>query len=163
MTMTNVVLTKLYPEYSGYSTIVSNALLVGQIIGMIVVGLTCDILGRKAAITATTLVIMLGGILATAANAGTPQGLFWFASIQNNLGKRWTFIVAAICGVAGILVTYFFVPDILGEDLANENTRFRDFLVKNGWNGDMGDRAEGDFTVPRKFLEADENLDMEKQ
>lgn len=28
--------------------------------------------------------------------------------------NRWTFIIAAICGVTGILVTYFFVPDMTG-------------------------------------------------
>lgn len=59
----------------------------------------------------------------------------WYASIHphsDQLGKevrniptltllvliqyeyRWTFIIAAICGVTGILVTYFFVPDMTG-------------------------------------------------
>lgn len=70
MTMTNVVLKKEYKEqYTGYySTQVSNALLVGEIFGQITIGLTCDYLGRKAAIVITTLMIVIGGILATASN-----------------------------------------------------------------------------------------------
>ncbi|KAK0384865.1 hypothetical protein NLU13_7343 [Sarocladium strictum] len=79
MTMTNVLLGKEYPkEYTAdVSTRVSNSLLVGQIIGMIVIGLTCDYMGRKAAIVATTTLIVLGGILATASNGVTVSGLFW--------------------------------------------------------------------------------------
>ncbi|KAG9719246.1 hypothetical protein KCU73_g14857, partial [Aureobasidium melanogenum] len=48
MTMTNVALRKEYPKQytSYYSTAVSNALLVGEVIGQVVVGLTCDYLGR---------------------------------------------------------------------------------------------------------------------
>lgn len=58
-TMTNVVLKKEYhAQYtSKYSTRVSNALLVGEIIGQITIGLTCDYIGRKAAIVITTLMI----------------------------------------------------------------------------------------------------------
>lgn len=58
-TMTNVVLrTEYKAQYtSKYSTQVSNALLVGEIIGMITIGLTCDYIGRKAAIIITTLMI----------------------------------------------------------------------------------------------------------
>jgi len=70
MTMTNVVLKKEYKEQytSYYSTQVSNALLVGEIFGQITIGLTCDYLGRKAAIVITTVMIVVGGILATASN-----------------------------------------------------------------------------------------------
>jgi predicted MFS family arabinose efflux permease len=52
---------------------------------------------------------------------------------------RWTFIIAAICGVTGILVTYFFVPDMTGEDLAEEDARFMEFLERNGWEGTVGE------------------------
>jgi len=84
-TMTNVLLRKEYPkEYTAaVSTRVSNALLVGEIIGQIVIGcvretwtllaradeclrsFTCDYLGRKFAIITTTAMIVIGGILAT--------------------------------------------------------------------------------------------------
>lgn len=99
-----------------------------------------------------------------------------FTPIQNNLGKkyvtltillnefhnvltfyRWTFIIAAICGVTGILVTYFFVPDMtgwsifilgptvvlidtfLGVDLADEDRKFMQYLADNGWEGEIGE------------------------
>lgn len=67
MTMVNVVLKKEYAQYtSTYSTQVSNALLVGEIIGQITVGLICDYIGRKAAIITTTL--MIGMIVALLLN-----------------------------------------------------------------------------------------------
>jgi MFS family permease len=76
MTMVNVLLKKEYPtEYSSsVSTRVSNALLVGEIFGQITIGLTCDYFGRKTAIVMTTLLIVLGGILATASHGVTASG-----------------------------------------------------------------------------------------
>jgi len=72
-----------YPkEYtSTVSTRVSNALLVGEIFGQIVVGLVCDYLGRKVAIVTTTMMIVIGGILATAAHGTTINGMFWMLTI----------------------------------------------------------------------------------
>lgn len=73
------------------------------------------------------------------------------------MGKKFTFIVAACCGVAGILVTWYvtyqihdpgfcngrvcrlFVPNLTGEDLANEDANFEAFLLKNGWEGEVGE------------------------
>ena len=52
---------------------------------------------------------------------------------------RWTFIIAAICGVTGILVTYLFVPDMTGVDLAEEDARFIEYLERNGWEGTVGE------------------------
>jgi MFS family permease len=74
--MLNVLLKKEYPaEYTAtVSTRVSNALLVGEIFGQVVVGLTCDYLGRKHAIILTTIMIVVGGILATASNGVTING-----------------------------------------------------------------------------------------
>jgi MFS family permease len=76
MTMVNVILSKQYPkEYTAsIKTRVSNALLVGEIFGQVAVGLTCDYLGRKFAIILTTLMIVVGGILATASSGETVQG-----------------------------------------------------------------------------------------
>jgi hypothetical protein len=76
MTMVNVLLKKEYPkEYTSIvSTRVSNSLLVGEIFGQVTVGLTCDYLGRKFAIILTTLMIVLGGILATASHGITTDG-----------------------------------------------------------------------------------------
>lgn len=79
------------------------------------------------------------GISAALGKTGAALGTQAFTPIQNNLGKRWTFIVAAICGVAGVLVTFFFVPNLKGEDLAADDERFRAYLVENGWDGEMGE------------------------
>lgn len=79
------------------------------------------------------------GLSAAIGKVGAAVGTEAFTPIQNNLGKRWTFIVAAICGIAGILVTRFFVRDLRGEDLKFEDERFRAYLVANGWEGEMGE------------------------
>lgn len=52
---------------------------------------------------------------------------------------RWTFIIAAICGITGVLVTYFFVPDMTGVDLAEEDLKFMEYLRVNGWEGEVGE------------------------
>jgi MFS family permease len=85
--MTNVVLKTEYPkQYTArWSTQVSNSLLVGEIIGQITIGLTCDYLGRKAAIMITTAMIVVGGILATASNGYTIDGMFWMMTIARGI------------------------------------------------------------------------------
>jgi MFS family permease len=85
--MTNVTLRAEYPkEYtSAVSTQVSNALLVGEVIGQIVIGLTCDYLGRKVAIVLTTALIVIGGILATASNGYTINGMFWMLTVSRGV------------------------------------------------------------------------------
>jgi MFS family permease len=74
--MVNVLLKRQYPKdyTAAMSTQVSNALLVGEVFGQIVVGLTCDYCGRKTAIVITIILIVLGGILATAAHGVTTNG-----------------------------------------------------------------------------------------
>jgi hypothetical protein len=76
MTMVNVILSEEYPKQytADVKTRVSNALLVGEIFGQEVVGLTRDYLGRKFAIVSTTLMIAIGGILATASSGKTVEG-----------------------------------------------------------------------------------------
>lgn len=51
----------------------------GAIIGQIFVGLICDRVGRKAALIFTTLLIVIGATIGTAAHGahGSVQGLFW--------------------------------------------------------------------------------------
>jgi MFS family permease len=75
------VFKKLYPHTytASVSTRVSNSLLVGEIFGQIFVGLVCDRIGRKTALVSTTLLIILGGIIGTAAHGahGSQNGLFW--------------------------------------------------------------------------------------
>ena len=83
-----------------------------------------------------------------------------FTPIENNLGKQWTFIIAAICGVVGILVTYFFIPDLRGEDLSVEDERFRAYLVLHGWEGDMGEkdlRASAEEGIPEAIAQEEQH------
>jgi MFS family permease len=79
MTMLNAVFTKLYPAVytSSLKTRVSNSLLVGEILGQVSIGLTCDYFGRKRAIVATTVLIVVGSALAAAAHGTTTLGMFW--------------------------------------------------------------------------------------
>jgi MFS family permease len=87
MTMTNVVLKSEYKKQytSRWSTQVSNALLVGEILGQVTIGLTCDYIGRKFAILLTTAAIVVGGILATASNGSTIYGMFWMLTISRGI------------------------------------------------------------------------------
>ncbi|KDQ63656.1 hypothetical protein JAAARDRAFT_386367 [Jaapia argillacea MUCL 33604] len=82
------------------------------------------------------------GLSAAIGKTGAAIGTQAFTPIQNNLGKRWTFIIAAICGVTGVLVTYFFVPDMTGVDLADEDIKFMKYLAENGWEGEVGEDDE---------------------
>lgn len=86
-TMINVLFRKEYKkEYtSAVSTQVSNALLIGEIFGQVIIGLTCDYLGRKTAIVVTTALIVIGGILATAAHGVTILGMFWMITIARGI------------------------------------------------------------------------------
>lgn len=53
-------------------------------------------------------------------------------------------------------MTYFFVPDLQGEDLALEDERFRAYLVSKGWDGEMGEedlKALADEGIPSNIME----------
>lgn len=84
-----VVFKQLYPTAytSDVSTRVSNALLVGAIIGQVFVGLICDRIGRKTALVATTFLIVVGATLGTAAHGahGSVDGLFWFLTFSRGI------------------------------------------------------------------------------
>ena len=48
-------------------------------------------------------------------------------------------------------MTYFFIPNLTGEDLAVEDERFRAYLVEHGWQGVMGEddlKALADAGIP---------------
>ena len=79
------------------------------------------------------------GISAAVGKAGAAIGTEVFTPIQQHLGKRWTFIIAAIVGVLGVLVTWLLVPDIDGSDLSERDEKFRAWLVEKGWQGEMGE------------------------
>ncbi|KAK0542651.1 Plasma membrane permease, mediates uptake of glycerophosphoinositol and glycerophosphocholine, partial [Tilletia horrida] len=79
------------------------------------------------------------GLSAALGKTGAAIGTQAFRPIQDHLGKRWTYIIAAIIGVLGILVAFFFVPDTTKFDLEAEDEAWRQYLLANGWNDQMGD------------------------
>jgi MFS family permease len=82
------------------------------------------------------------GISAAIGKAGAAIGIQVFTPVQKHLGTKWTFIITAICGVVGIIITYFFVPDMTGVDFADEDARFMEYLERNGWEGVVGEEDE---------------------
>ncbi|KAF8271445.1 MFS Git1p-like glycerophosphoinositol permease [Lactarius quietus] len=85
------------------------------------------------------------GISAAMGKTGAAIGVQVFTPIQKHLGAKWTFIIAAIGCAVAILITYFFVPNMTGVDLADEDARFMEYLERNGWEGVVG---EDDVTRP---------------
>lgn len=58
-------------------------------------------------------------------------------------------------GIVGILVTWIFVPNLKGEDLAIEDEKFR---AQNGWQGVMGEddlKAFADVGIPPALVQED--------
>lgn len=56
-------------------------------------------------------------------------------------------------------MTYFFVADLKGEDLAEEDEKFRLYLVSKGWDGEMGEedlKALAEEGIPESIVEAEE-------
>ncbi|PPR00651.1 hypothetical protein CVT24_000874 [Panaeolus cyanescens] len=96
------------------------------------------------------------GISAALGKTGAAIGTQAFTPIQLNLGKKWTFIIAAICGTVGIIVTYFFVPDMTGVDLADEDRKFMEYLAENGWTGAVGETESVSDTTSTDLSETKE-------
>lgn len=103
------------------------------------------------------------GFSAAIGKVGAVVGTQTFTPIKVHLGQKYTFIVAACCGVLGMLVTFFFIrnecvpPNLLlvtiftclpmsdsvlrhslGGDLAEEDAKFEAYLTSQGWAGAIG-------------------------
>ncbi|KAH7025057.1 major facilitator superfamily domain-containing protein [Microdochium trichocladiopsis] len=79
----NSVLAKLYPAQmtTEVKTRLSNSILIGDVFGMIIFGLCIDRFGRRIGIILTTVFLVLGIILATAAHGATIEGMLWMMVI----------------------------------------------------------------------------------
>ncbi|KAL2204134.1 MFS general substrate transporter [Sarocladium strictum] len=79
----NPVFAKLYP--SSFSKMIktrlSNAYLIGEILGMLFFGYCIDKMGRRIGIFFATVFLVLGIVLATAAHGTTEVGMFWMMII----------------------------------------------------------------------------------
>ncbi|KAH8120395.1 MFS Git1p-like glycerophosphoinositol permease [Phellopilus nigrolimitatus] len=102
------------------------------------------------------------GLSAAIGKTGAAVGTQAFTPIQINLGKKWTFIIAAICGVSGVLVTYFFVPDMTGVDLADEDAAFLKYLAEHGWEGEVGEDDDRALVVKANSAQDSEEASSEK-
>lgn len=78
------------------------------------------------------------GISAAIGKVGAVVGTKVFTPIQVHIGERWTFIIAAICGLLGVLTAILFIPQLDNEDLLEEDIKFKNYLVANGWKGTFG-------------------------
>jgi MFS family permease len=82
-----LLLAFLYPNAltsSMYSRL-SNAFLIGMIVGMLLFGTVVDQLGRKTGAVATTILLVVGITLSTAANGTSDTGLLWMLVIARGI------------------------------------------------------------------------------
>lgn len=87
VTMANVVLAKSFGSAynTKYKTMVSNSLLVANIIGQIAFGFITDRVGRKQAFVFTTIFIIVGAIVCACAKGSTDDKLFWMLIIGRGI------------------------------------------------------------------------------
>lgn len=78
------------------------------------------------------------GISAAIGKVGAVVGTKTFTPIQVHLGKKWTFIIAAICGLSGVIVAWLFIPQLKDDDLLEEDVKFKNYLLEQGWKGTFG-------------------------
>jgi MFS family permease len=63
----------------------SNAFLIGMIIGMLILGFVVDRHGRKTGAVVTTLLLSLGIILSTGAASKSPTGMMWMLVVARGV------------------------------------------------------------------------------
>ncbi|SCU81964.1 LANO_0B04698g1_1 [Lachancea nothofagi CBS 11611] len=78
------------------------------------------------------------GLSAAIGKVGAVVGVYCFNPVKDHLGIRWVFIIAAICGLAGILATWLLIPHSREDDLMEQDIKFHNFLINHGWTGTMG-------------------------
>ncbi|CCG26070.1 Git1 glycerophosphoinositol permease [Candida orthopsilosis Co 90-125] len=71
-------------------------------------------------------------------------------------GQRYTFIIAACCGLLGVIVTWIFIPHLKTDDLLEEDVKFKNYLREQGWNGTIGLKEEND----EENLDSSEDSDV---
>jgi MFS family permease len=79
------------------------------------------------------------GLSAALGKVGAVVGTEVFKPVENSIGTRFVFIIAAGIGAIGVLVSYFLIPDTTKLDLAAEDEAWRQYLLANGWDDMMGD------------------------
>jgi MFS family permease len=87
MSNLNLMLTVIYPDTlsSDMKARLSNAFLIGMIVGMVGFGVVVDQLGRKTGAVLTTVILVVGIALSAGASGTTPLGLFWMLVIARGI------------------------------------------------------------------------------
>jgi MFS family permease len=87
MSNLNLMLTVIYPDTlsTDMKARLSNAFLIGMIVGMVGFGVVVDQLGRKTGAVLTTLILLLGIALSTGASGTSPLGLFWMLVVARGI------------------------------------------------------------------------------
>jgi MFS family permease len=77
----------IYPDSltSAIQTRLSNAFLIGMIIGMLLFGGVVDQLGRKTGAVATTLLLVLGIAMSAGSSGSTETGMFWMLIVSRGI------------------------------------------------------------------------------
>lgn len=100
----------------------------------------------------------LYGLSAAIGKVGAVAGTESFQPIRDKLGPRYTFIIAAVCGIVGILFAYFCIPHCRESDLMELDIKFYNFLIEHGWQGKMGfDEDQESCTVMYTGEDSDES------
>ncbi|KAG9524487.1 major facilitator superfamily transporter, partial [Aureobasidium melanogenum] len=81
------VMKKLYPKAltSSIKTRLSNSILIGEVIGMLLFGFCIDKFGRRFGVIATTVFLVLGITLATASHGASATSMFWMMIISRGI------------------------------------------------------------------------------
>ncbi|KAK8135558.1 hypothetical protein PG984_003498 [Apiospora sp. TS-2023a] len=82
-----LLLAILYPESLTASIYqrLSNAFLIGMIVGMLLFGVVADQLGRKTGAVATTALLVLGIVLSAGASGTSETGMFWMLIVARGI------------------------------------------------------------------------------
>lgn len=105
----NLLTTKVYT--SAIQTRVSNALLVGSIIGILALGYTSDLYSRKSGIALTSLLVIIGTLISTLTFQISPSSpsysnILWYLTIARGM---------AGVGVGGEYLNFDFDGDLWGS------------------------------------------------
>lgn len=87
MSNLNLLLTVIYPDTlsSDLKARLSNAFLIGMIVGMVSFGVVVDQLGRKTGAVLTTIILVVGIALSAGASGTTPLGMFWMLIVARGI------------------------------------------------------------------------------
>lgn len=101
------------------------------------------------------------GFAAAIGKVGAVVGTETFQPIKDRLGQKWTFIIAALCGVSGVLVAWLLVPHLNEDDLMENDIQFNNYLIQNGWTGKLGLDDDNETDETDEIVETEEAEEIE--